>query len=94
MVKAELLTRVAALNDNLPDGTCRLVVDAFFGALTKQLENGGRIELRGFGTLFVVINEQVDRRNPRTGAAVTVARSCRVRFRAANQVMKLLNPDN
>lgn len=74
MVKAELLTRVAALNDNLPEGTCRLVVDTFFDVLSKQLESGGRIELRGFGSICVMTNEHVDRRNPRTGATVTVAR--------------------
>lgn len=92
MVKAELIGRIAALNSDLPRDTCKVAVDRFFDTMIEQLEDDGAVELRGFGRFFTITKDEVQRRNPRTGAEVTVAKGCRVRFRPGKQMKQMLNP--
>src|SRR3546814_17853056 len=49
------------------------VVSAFFDSIIDQLQNGGRVELRGFGAFSTRDRDARKGRNPRTGDAVDVA---------------------
>lgn len=48
-------------------------MNAVFTCLRDALASGDRIELRGFGSFLVRPRAAHERRNPRTGARVTVA---------------------
>src|SRR3546814_12896357 len=48
------------------------LVSVIFDAITNQLAQGGRVELRGFGAFSTRAREGRVGRNPRTGDAVTV----------------------
>ena len=48
------------------------VVNTVFEEITKAMENGERVELRGFGAFSVKQRDARMGRNPRTGEAVQV----------------------
>jgi integration host factor subunit beta len=48
------------------------VIDLFFGEMTNALSSGDRVEIRGFGSIFVKQYGSYEGRNPKTGESVTV----------------------
>lgn len=48
------------------------VIDLFFGEMTNALINGDRVEIRGFGSIFVKEYNSYRGRNPKTGESVMV----------------------
>ena len=48
------------------------IVDIFFGTMAESLANGERVEIRGFGSIFVKEYKAYTGRNPKTGEPVTV----------------------
>jgi integration host factor subunit beta len=48
------------------------IVDIFFNTMADALENGERVEIRGFGSIFVKDYKSYTGRNPKTGEPVKV----------------------
>jgi integration host factor subunit beta len=48
------------------------VIDLFFGEMTNALVKGDRVEIRGFGSIFVKNYGSYKGRNPKTGESVKV----------------------
>ncbi|MDX8383950.1 MAG: HU family DNA-binding protein, partial [Ghiorsea sp.] len=44
-----------------------------FSAISEELANGGRVELRGFGSFSIKKRDARTGRNPKTGESVEVA---------------------
>jgi len=72
MIRSELIKRIAYENPYLSQREAERTVDTIFDEITRRLEEGGRVELRGFGAFSVKKREARDGRNPRTGAHVSV----------------------
>lgn len=72
MTKSELIARLAELNPSLYHRDLEQLVNTVFDTITEALENGDRVELRGFGAFS--LRERTARvgRNPRTGESVHV----------------------
>ena len=49
------------------------VVDSVFGAITKALKEGDRVNLAGFGIFTVVDKPSRKGRNPKTGEEIDIA---------------------
>ena len=77
MIRSELVQKLC---DDHPDLTLKeveRVVSAFFDSIIEQLQNGGRVELRGFGAFSTRGRDARKGRNPRTGEPVDVsAKTC------------------
>ncbi len=67
MIRSELLQSLAADNPELRPEEVEQVVDIFFDEITTRLAEGGRVELRGFGTFSTRQRDARTGRNPRTG---------------------------
>jgi len=52
MSKADLVEKVAE-QTSMPKKDVKTVVDGFIGAITEQLNSGGKVSLTGFGTFEV-----------------------------------------
>ena len=63
------------------------VINLFFGEMTNALVNGERIEIRGFGSIFVKEYGSYKGRNPKTGESVVV-RSKRLPFFRCGKELK------
>ena len=69
MNKIDLIVALAA-KKNLTEKQATDIVDLVFDGFTDTLKNGGRIEIRGFGSFTVRKYKAYKGRNPRTGDAV------------------------
>lgn len=92
MLRSELIHR---LSEEFPHLTFREIeqsVVLFFEELTRQLEKGERIELRGLGSWSVREYNARTGRNPMTREAVDVEATKRVHFKASKSILERLNP--
>lgn len=92
MTKSELITAVATKND-IPHSMAEKIVNFILKSCSRQLASGGRIELRGFGSLFCKSYESYVGRNPKTGESSVVPAKRRVRFRMSETLFDRINAD-
>ena len=92
MTKSELISVVAERNQ-IPHAIADRIVNQILKSCTKQLSAGGRIELRGFGSLFCKSYESYIGRNPKTGESTVVPAKKRVRFRMSDILFQRMNDD-
>lgn len=71
MTKSNLIEALAKKN-NLTEKQATDIVNLMFDGFTNELKNGGRIEIRGFGSFCVREYGTYKGRNPRTGNTVQV----------------------
>ncbi len=72
MIKSELIARLAEENPHLTQKDIERVVSVILDRMIQALEDGGRVELRGFGAFSVRSRGARSGRNPRTGESVSV----------------------
>ena len=93
MIRSELLQALAKDNPDLRAEEIEQVVDIFFDEITQRLAEGGRVELRGFGTFTTRQREARTGRNPRTGEAVSVPAKRVPYFKPGKEMRDRLNAD-
>jgi len=93
MIRSELLQALAADNTELRPEEVEQVVDIFFDEISARLAEGGRVELRGFGTFSTRGRDARTGRNPRTGASVDVAAKRVPYFKPGKEMRDRLNAD-
>ena len=81
MTKAELITILTTKFPDLPDTDIQLSVNTIFETMAHELEKGGRIEIRGFGSFSVRQMKARQGRNPKTGEAVQISPRSSVHFK-------------
>jgi len=86
MTKSELIKRISDKYStiNLRDAT--IIVETIFDEISNTLEQGGRVELRGFGSFTVRERKSRKARNPRTGEVVDLGARNSVYFRAGKEL--------
>ncbi|MBK5104348.1 MAG: integration host factor subunit beta, partial [Burkholderiales bacterium] len=72
MTKSELIARLAECYPQLVAKDVEVAVAAILDAITTSLAQGGRVELRGFGTFQINYRPPRTGRNPKTGEQVPV----------------------
>jgi len=93
MIRSELLHTLAADNPELRPEEVEQVVDIFFEEIAARLAEGGRVELRGFGTFSTRERQARKGRNPRTGANVDVPAKKVPYFKPGKEMRERLNAD-
>jgi len=91
MVKSELVKRLMAQCPHLYERDIEKVVNALLERISEALARRDRIEVRGFGTLFVKQREARNGRNPKTGAAVSVSAKAKPFFKTGKEMRQRLN---
>ena len=71
MNKSDLI-EVLAVKENLTERQAMDIVKLIFSGFTNELKNGGRIEIRGFGSFEVREYDAYKGRNPKTGTTIEV----------------------
>ena len=72
MNRAELIQQLALRFPSLQLKDADLAVRVTLDAMSDALANGGRIEIRGFGSFHLNYRPPRNGRNPKTGASVKV----------------------
>ncbi|GAA5056197.1 MULTISPECIES: integration host factor subunit beta [Erythrobacteraceae] len=93
MIRSELLQALSADNPDLRPEEVEQVVDIFFEEITQRLAEGGRVELRGFGTFSTRERDARTGRNPRTGETVDVPAKRVPYFKPGKEMRERLNPE-
>jgi integration host factor subunit beta len=90
MTKADLIAVVA---DKLkfPWARAELLVDQIFLCMTKALQQGEGIEIRGFGSFTVRDYKAYEGRNPRTGDTVHVKPKRLAFFKVGKELRERVN---
>lgn len=94
MIKSELVSLIASQNPHLHRGSVERIVDAVLEDIAEALAQGGRAELRRFGTFSVRKRSPRSGRNPQNGAAVFVEEKWVPFFRMAKDLQSRLNTAN
>jgi len=81
MTKAELIAAMAAEAD-VTKAAAAQALEAFTGAVGKELKKNGKLGLVGFGTFSVVKRKAREGRNPQTGKKIKIAAKKVVKFKA------------
>ena len=90
MIRSELLQALSADNPELRPDEVEQVADIFFDEIAARLAEGGRVELRGFGTFSTRLRVG---RNPRTGDPVDVPSKRVPYFKPGKEMRERLNAD-
>ena len=93
MIKSELIARLAEENPHLTQKDIERVVSVILDRMIQALEDGGRVELRGFGAFSVRSRGARSGRNPRTGEAVSVRAKHVPFFKSGKELRARLNAD-
>ncbi|RIV82414.1 integration host factor subunit beta [Aurantiacibacter xanthus] len=93
MIRSELLQSLAEDNPDLRTEEVEQVVDLFFDEIAQRLSEGGRVELRGFGTFSTRQRDARSGRNPRTGDSVDVPAKKVPYFKPGKEIRERLNAD-
>jgi nucleoid DNA-binding protein len=86
MRKAEIVQRIAA-ETGCTSAQAEQAVEAILAVVKADLQQGGPVSLRRFGTFHVRAKRARRGRNPKTGAAAAIAARRVVRF-TAGQTLK------
>jgi integration host factor subunit beta len=72
MNRSDITKKLAEQHPQLTAKDIKLAVKFIFDSMSSSLEKGGRIEIRGFGSLGLNYRPSRKGRNPKTGEAVMV----------------------
>ena len=91
MIRSELVQKLCDDHPDLTGKEIERVVAAFFDSIIEQLQQGGRVELRGFGAFSTRDRDARKGRNPRTGDTVDVEAKRVPYFKPGKEMRERLN---
>ncbi len=86
MTRTELVERIAQRMADLPIKDIDLAVRTVINQLTDSLDNGQRIEIRGFGGFSLRERQSSVGRNPKTGETVKLQLRHIIHFKTGNDM--------
>jgi integration host factor subunit beta len=90
MNKAELIEALSR-KENMTEKRAMDVINLVFDGFVDELKNGGRIEIRGFGSFVVREYESYTGRNPKTGSNIKVAPKKLPFFKVGKELKEAIN---
>ncbi len=90
MTKAELIA-VMAEGSAVTKAAAAKALEAYVGAVAKELKKSGKLGLVGFGTFSVVKRKAREGRNPQTGKKIKIAAKKVVKFKAGKALADKVN---
>lgn len=90
MNKSDLIAALAA-KESLTEAKAADIVNLVFDMFADNMKNGGRIEIRGFGSFTVRAYESYTGRNPKTGENVSVKEKRAPFFKVGKELKALVD---
>jgi integration host factor subunit beta len=91
MTKSELIERIAAKQMQLSAKDCEFAVKSIIEYMSEALSDGGRIEIRGFGSFSLHYRVPRIGRNPKTGTPVTLSGKYVPHFKPGKELRDRVN---
>jgi len=86
MTRSDLIARLAELHPQLLSKDSESAVRIILAAISNTLSKGGRVEIRGFGSLGLSYRPPRQGRNPKNGEQVTVSAKYVPHFKAGKDL--------
>lgn len=94
MTKSELIERLAQEQAHMSHKDAELAVKLLLEQLSDTLENGGRAEIRGFGSFSVHGRPPRVGRNPKTGESVQIPKKHVPHFKPGKELRERVDASN
>ena len=91
MIKSQLVKKLLSKNPHLIQKDVENITALVLERISSALENDGRVEIRGFGSLSVRERKSKNGRNPRTGESVFVPEKKAPIFKSGKGLRDRLN---
>ena len=91
MTKSELIESIAAKQSQLSSKDVELAVKTILEHMSQSLSDGGRIEIRGFGSFSLHYRPPRIGRNPKTGEAVALSGKYVPHFKPGKDLRERVN---
>lgn len=91
MTRSELIQRLSDKFHQLTLADAELSVKAIIEAISKKLADGGRVEIRGFGSFGLNYRPPRRGRNPKTGERVDVPEKYVPHFKMGKEMKEGVN---
>lgn len=93
MTKSELIERLVDRQAHMTQRDVELAVKLLLDNVIGELADGGRVEIRGFGSFSVHHRPARRGRNPKTGEAVDIPRKFVPHFKPGKELRERVNKD-
>ncbi len=91
MKKSELIERLGEKFPHIAKNDVEKIVNSMLDRMIGALRDNDRIEIRGFGSLFVKFRQGREARNPKTGKRLTVQAKRVPFFKAGKELKQIIN---
>ncbi len=91
MTKSELVEKLVAKNPKITYKDIDLAVKLILEQMSASLEQGERIEVRGFGSFSLHFHQPRAGRNPRTGETVQLTAKSVPHFKVGKELRERVN---
>ena len=91
MTKSELISRLQHKNNQLSLKTVENSVHTILTTITQTLQQGNRVEIRGFGSYQLKLHNPRFSRNPKTGKQFHTTKKMVIRFKPAKALRERVN---
>ncbi|MDR1982401.1 MAG: integration host factor subunit beta [Holosporaceae bacterium] len=91
MTRSDLIARISAIYPYMHIRNVEKVVSIVINSIVNTLRDGGRVELRGFGSFCIRKRKRSEGRNPKTGEKVIVHEKKVPFFKAGRQLKDMVN---
>jgi len=91
MTRAELINTLATNQPHIPVKLIEQAVKQIFEQMSNALENGKRIEIRGFGSFALRYRSPRSARNPKTGEYVVTEGKYAPHFKPGKELRERVN---
>jgi integration host factor subunit beta len=91
MTKSELIERLSFTSCALNKKEAEMVVNTIFDSIGSTLIDGGRVEIRGFGSFSIRHREGREARNPKSGDLVKIPSKKTPFFKTGKELRERVN---
>tara|TARA_B100001250_G_C19786770_1_gene784560 strand:- start:608 stop:904 length:297 start_codon:yes stop_codon:yes gene_type:complete len=91
MLKSDILKKLELKQKNLSENDIEQVFNIFTKKIINALNEGKKVELRGFGTLKKKINKAKEVRNPKTNEKIYKKENFKLHFKIGKILHNKLN---
>ncbi len=91
MTKSELIEQLSMNNEQLNKRESELIINTIFDSIGGELVQGGRVEIRGFGSFTIRSRDAREARNPKSGDVVMIAEKKTPFFKTGKELRERVN---
>jgi integration host factor subunit beta len=91
MTKSELIERLSLHSGSLNKKEAELIVNTIFDSIGDTLIQGGRVEIRGFGSFSIRVRDGREARNPKSGDVVKIPAKRTPFFKTGKELRERVN---